>query len=140
MKYGLMLKPEDCSPLGREVLRYLEAHQISMSSLAKKIDKTQEGLKWMCQKKANPGAETVEKLAQVLELDPVTLHRMVYRNKLDNLVGRDKLDQVMDVYDGIYALLRDSMEDLPEEKRPSESLLFDRAFKAVKSLQLPVAS
>jgi hypothetical protein len=69
-------------------------------------------------KKANPGAETVEKLAQALELDPVTLHRMVYRNKLDNLVGRDKLDQVMDVYDGIYALLLDSIEDLPEEKRP----------------------
>ncbi|WP_198013530.1 helix-turn-helix domain-containing protein [Thalassoporum mexicanum] len=135
-----MLKPEDCSPLGREILRYLEEHQMSMNSFAKKIGKTQDGVRWMCQKKANPTVSTIEKLAEALDLDSVTLNRIVYRNKLNQLVGKDNLDQMMDIYDGIYAVLRDSIENWPEEERPSESLLFDRAFKAVKSLQLPVAS
>jgi hypothetical protein len=85
MPARLQIKPEDCSPLGQFVLRYLAEKEMSMNSLAELAGVPQPRLRGACFKGTCPTPETLRKLAQVMGKHHLELYTLAYQGRLDPL-------------------------------------------------------
>jgi plasmid maintenance system antidote protein VapI len=85
MPARLQIKPEDCSPLGRFVLKYLDENGISMNSLAEQSGVPQPRLRGACFKGTCPTPETLRKLAKVMGKHHLELYTLAYQGRVDQL-------------------------------------------------------
>ena len=99
----LKLKPADCSPLGKLLLRHVDEHpKLNLSKLAKEIGMSRPGLGWICLKPTSPNEETSKKLAAVLGLEEREVARLVHWNKLENLENLELIEALRDSDDMLY--------------------------------------
>lgn len=81
----LRIKLEDCSPLGKLLLQYMEENNISMNELAKQAGISQPGLRAACLKRTNPTDTTLNKLSKVLGKHPLELYTLAYEGRIEEL-------------------------------------------------------
>ncbi|MEB3211818.1 MAG: helix-turn-helix transcriptional regulator [Leptolyngbyaceae bacterium] len=94
MPARLQIKPEDCSPLGKHILRYLEQNGVSMNRLAELSGVPQPRLRGACFKGTCPTPETLRKLARVIGVHHLELYTLAYQGRVEKLPNdaNDKLD------------------------------------------------
>ena len=131
----LRLNPKDCSPLGQMILQYMEDHQLSMTELADQTEITRPGLRAMCLKRGNPTKSNIRKLARVMNVPLVEIYRLVCENKIRNAYKPDAIDFILQGFDTIVKVFLELAEKLPEQEKPSDYELLDKALKAIKSIQ-----
>jgi transcriptional regulator with XRE-family HTH domain len=85
MPARLQIKPEDCSPLGKFVLQYLEEKGISMNYLAELSGVPQPRLRGACFKGTCPTPETLRKLAKVMGKHHLELYTLAYQGRIEQL-------------------------------------------------------
>ena len=98
MPARLQVKPEDCSPLGRLILRYLEEQGISMNRLAELSSVPQPRLRGACFKGTCPTPETLKKLARVMGKHHLELYTLAYEGRIEKVpedANDDSLDLLM---------------------------------------------
>jgi transcriptional regulator with XRE-family HTH domain len=96
MPARLQVKPEDCSPLGRLILQYLEEQGISMNRLAELSGVPQPRLRGACFKGTCPTPETLRKLARVMGKHHLELYTLAYEGRLEK-VPEDANDNSLDL-------------------------------------------
>ena len=79
----LRITPEDCSPLGRMILKYLEAEGVSMNRLADLSGVAQPRLRGACLKGTCPTPETLRKLAKVMGMHHLELYTLAYEGRFE---------------------------------------------------------
>ncbi|WP_019498953.1 helix-turn-helix domain-containing protein [Pseudanabaena sp. PCC 6802] len=84
MPARLQIKVEDCSPLGRLILQYLEDQGISMNHLAELSGIPQPRLRGACFKGTCPTPETLRKLARVMDKHHLELYTLAYEGRIDS--------------------------------------------------------
>jgi|GEM_PF-454132 len=85
MPARLQIKPEDCSPLGQAILKYLEEQGISMNHLAELAGIPQPRLRGACFKGTCPMPETLRKLAKVMGKHHLELYTLAYEGRIEKL-------------------------------------------------------
>ena len=98
MPARLQIKAEDCSPLGRFILHYLEEQNISMNRLADLSSVPQPRLRGACFKGTCPTPETLRKLAKVMGKHHLELYTLAYEGRIDPLLedaGDSSLNRLM---------------------------------------------
>ncbi len=119
MPARLQIKPEDCSPLGKFILQYLEEHSVSMNRLAELSGIPQPRLRGACFKGTCPTPENLRKLARVMGVHHLELYTLAYQGRVERLPGdaNDKLDIL------IRELLETARETnlMPPESLPSKA-------------------
>lgn len=135
MKFGLQIKPEDCSLLGQEILRYMESTGLSMRKLASQAGITQPGLRVIILKGGNPTETNITRLARVMGRHPTELYQLVYEDKIRAMAEPDAIDRLMTLLMDMFEALRKWAGQLPEQEKPSDYKLLDKALKTIKSLQ-----
>ncbi len=83
MPARLQIKPDDCSPLGKLILQYLEEHGISMNRLAELSGVPQPRLRGACFKGTCPTPETLRKLAKVIGMHHLELYTLAYEGRIE---------------------------------------------------------
>jgi Helix-turn-helix len=84
MPARLQIKEEDCSPLGRLILRYLEENSISMNRLAELSGIPQPRLRGACFRGTCPTPETLRKLARAMDKHHLELYTLAYEGRIPN--------------------------------------------------------
>lgn len=135
MKFGLQIQPEDCSLLGQEILSYMESTGLSMRKLASQAGITQPGLRVIILKGGNPTESNITKLARVMGRHPTELYQLVYEDKIRAMAEPDGIDRLMTLLMDMYEALRKWAGQLPDQEKPSDYKLLDKALKTIKSLQ-----
>jgi transcriptional regulator with XRE-family HTH domain len=142
MPARLQIKPDDCSPLGQYILRYLKEQGISMNRLAELSGVPQPRLRGACFKGTCPTPETLRKLAQVMEKHHLELYTLAYEGRIGNL--SDDADAI-----SLELLIREMLETARElslttpKVRPSKARIrkallelgfrYDEADEAVRT-------
>ncbi|MBD2199418.1 MULTISPECIES: helix-turn-helix domain-containing protein [Calothrix] len=122
MPARLQIKAEDCSPLGRYILQYLEEQGISMNRLADLSGVPQPRLRGACFKGTCPTPETLRKLARVMGKHHLELYTLAYEARIEKL-PEEANDISLDI------LMRDLFETARElglavpKVRPSKAKL-----------------
>ncbi|BAZ51576.1 regulator of phycobilisome biosynthesis [Nostoc sp. NIES-4103] len=120
MPARLQIKYEDCSPLGRLILQYLEEQGISMNRLAELSGIPQPRLRGACFKGTCPTPETLRKLARVMDMHHLELYTLAYEGRIEKL-PEDANDNSLEV------LMREMFETAremgltPPKIRPSKA-------------------
>ena len=131
--FVLQIKPEDCSLLGKEILKYVEHQQLSMSEVARRAGITQPGLRAIVLKKGSPSKINIDKLARVIGKSPSELYRLVFEEKLKVMTFPQDPNFLLGEFNNLLKSFWKYAAYLPENKRPSDYELFDKAFKIIKS-------
>jgi hypothetical protein len=84
MPARLQIKGEDCSPLGRLILQYLEENSISMNRLAELSGIPQPRLRGACFRGTCPTPETLRKLARAMDKHHLELYTLAYEGRIPN--------------------------------------------------------
>lgn len=92
----LRIKTNDCSLLGREVLRYMKENNVSMNEMARLAKISQPSLRAICLGESNPTEITLRKLGSVMQMHPVQLYLLAYENFDNEPDAIDKLVQVLE--------------------------------------------
>lgn len=85
MPARLQIKAEDCSPLGRFILQFLEEQGISMNRLADLSGVPQPRLRGACFKGTCPTPETLRKLARAMGKHHLELYTLAYEARIQQL-------------------------------------------------------
>jgi transcriptional regulator with XRE-family HTH domain len=136
MPARLQIKSEDCSPLGRLILQYLEEQGFSMNHLAELSGIPQPRLRGACFKGTCPTPETLRKLARVMGKHHLELYTLAYEGRIESL-PEDAEDVSLDL------LMRELFETARElgftapQVRPSKAkirqALIDLGFQPASS-------
>jgi hypothetical protein len=99
MPARLQIKPEDCSPLGQQILQYLETAGISMNRLAEISGIPQPRLRGACFKGTCPTPETLRKLSRAMDKHHWELYSLAYQGRLqpEPVAATDVLTDTLDV-------------------------------------------
>ena len=122
MPARLLIKSEDCSPLGRLILQYIEESGLSMNRLAEMSGIPQPRLRGACFKGTCPTPETLRKMARVMGKHHLELYTLAYEGRIDKL-PEDANDNSLDL------LMRELFETAREmglsapQSRPSKTKL-----------------
>jgi transcriptional regulator with XRE-family HTH domain len=122
MPARLLIKSEDCSPLGRLILQYIEESGLSMNRLAEISGIPQPRLRGACFKGTCPTPETLRKLARAMGKHHLELYTLAYEGRIDQL-PEDANDNSLDL------LMRELFEAAREmglsapQNRPSKAKL-----------------
>jgi predicted XRE-type DNA-binding protein len=98
MPARLLIKSEDCSPLGRLILQYIEESGLSMNRLAEMSGIPQPRLRGACFKGTCPTPETLRKMARVMGKHHLELYTLAYEGRIDKSpedVNDNSLDMLM---------------------------------------------
>jgi transcriptional regulator with XRE-family HTH domain len=122
MPARLLIKSDDCSPLGRLILQYIEESGLSMNRLAEISGIPQPRLRGACFKGTCPTPETLRKLARAMGKHHLELYTLAYEGRIDQL-PEDANDNSLDL------LMRELFETAREmglsapQNRPSKAKL-----------------
>lgn len=123
MPARLLIKPEDCSPLGRQILVYIEETGISMNRLAELSGIPQPRLRGACFKGTCPTPENLRKLSKAMNKHHLELYTLAYEGRIDNKTPQDDVDASLDqLVREIFELVREK-ELTPPRQQPSKELL-----------------
>ena len=131
--FVLQIKPEDCSLLGKEILKYIEHQRLSMSEVARRAGMTQPGLRAIVLKKGSPSKINIDKLARIMGKSPSELYELVYEEKLKSMAFPQDPNFLLGIFNNLLKSFWKYVGHLPEDKRPSDYELYDKAFKIIKS-------
>jgi plasmid maintenance system antidote protein VapI len=147
----LKLRPEDCSTFGQLVLQYLQENpQTNMSQLAKQVRISRAGLGWICLKRSGIEEETAIRVAHVIEADMTKVARLVYENKLENLINVGGLNYVAKLdnksikkpipladaiagLNSVFHAFHYVTRSVPEVEKPTDFQIYKQAFDIVKT-------
>lgn len=115
----LQVKLEDCSPLGKYILQYLESNNMSMNRLAELAGVPQPRLRGACFKGTCPTPETLQKLANAMNKHHLELYTLAYEGRIAP-IDSNMLDLVLRE---ILATVRE-MELEPPREIPTRSSLY----------------
>lgn len=124
MARRLQITPQDCSPLGRFILQYLEENTSTMNSLAEKSGVPQPRLRGACFKGTCPTPETLRKLAKAIGVHHLELYTLAYEGRV--VTFQDKPDAF-----SLDLLVRELLEAAREsglkapEHQPSKAQIRD---------------
>jgi predicted XRE-type DNA-binding protein len=122
MPARLLIKSEDCSPLGKLILQYIEESGLSMNRLAEMSGIPQPRLRGACFKGTCPTPETLRKMARVMGKHHLELYTLAYEGRIDKS-PEDANDNSLDM------LMRELFETAREmglsapQSRPSKAKL-----------------
>lgn len=119
----LQVKPEDCSPLGRMILQYLEAESISMNRLADLSGVPQPRLRGACFKGTCPTPETLRKLAKVMGKHHLELYTLAYEGRFEKVPREGKPYTLDTLVRELFEAARE-MELSPPQQPPSKPRLY----------------
>jgi hypothetical protein len=100
----LRIKPEDCSPLGKVVLKHMQENSVSLRELSRSAGITHPCLRDLCLGNGNPAESTLRKLSTVLNVHPIELYFLAYGNRIKSLEGEPKnsiFNPIIDAIDQI---------------------------------------
>jgi transcriptional regulator with XRE-family HTH domain len=142
MKNPLQMKPEQCSALGREILKYMQDNKVSMRHLARLSGVTQPGIRSACFKGTSPTDSTLRKLAPILGKHPVELYYLAYEDRI-GIPGQK--ETIIDILSRIYEEIKMSVvmaaSDLAATiEKPSDNEAADIALHAIKSFRVDLGT
>ena len=120
MPARLQIKPEDCSPLGKLILRYLKEQGISMNHLAELSGIPQPRLRGACFKGTCPTPKTLRKLARVMNKHHLELYSLAYEGNIEKL-PEDADDIFVDMLMRNLLETAREMKLIPPKIRPSKA-------------------
>jgi hypothetical protein len=124
MPARLLIKPEDCSPLGRLILAYIEETGISMNRLAEISEIPQPRLRGACFKGTCPTPETLRKLSRAMNKHHLELYTLAYEGRIDDRSPQDNIDATMDaLVREIFELVRQKGLVPPRQQPSPEQLM-----------------
>ncbi|MBC7823932.1 MAG: winged helix-turn-helix domain-containing protein [Candidatus Parcubacteria bacterium] len=147
----LKLRPEDCSAFGQLVLQYLQENpQTNMSQLAKQVRISRAGLGWICLKRSGIEEETARRVAHAIGADMTKVARLVYENKLENLMKVGGLNYVAKLdnqsikkpipigdaiagLNSVFHAFHYVTRSVPEVEKPTDFQIYKQAFDIVKT-------
>lgn len=86
----LRIKPEDCSPLGKVVLKHMQENDMSLREFARVAGITHPTLRAHCLGQGNPTETTLRKLSTVLKVHPMELYFLAYGDRIKSLENEPK--------------------------------------------------
>jgi len=122
MPARLLIKSEDCSPLGRLILQYIEESGLSMNRLAEMSGIPQPRLRGACFKGTCPTPETLRKLARVMGKHHLELYTLAYEGRIERL-PEDASDNSLDLLMRELFETAREMNLVPPQTRPSKAKL-----------------
>ncbi len=123
MPARLLIKPDDCSPLGRLILAYIEETGISMNRLAELSGIPQPRLRGACFKGTCPTPETLRKLSRAMNKHHLELYTLAYEGRIDDKSPQDNVDASLDLLvREIFELVR-AKGLVPPRQQPSREQL-----------------
>lgn len=135
MNFGLQIQPEDCSLLGKEILRFMEETGWSMRKIAREVGISQPGLRVIILKGGNPTESNIIKLARVMSKHPTELSQLVYEDRIREMAEPGATDRLVKLQMDMFEVLHRWARELPEQEKPSDYQLLDKTLKTIKSLQ-----
>ena len=106
-----------------------------MRKLASQAGITQPGLRVIILKGGNPTESNINKLARLMGKRPLELYQLVYEDKIRAMAEPDAIDVLIRVFDDLLKSFWKLAGQLPEDRRPSDYELLDKALKTIKSFQ-----
>lgn len=137
MSFELKIKPEQCSKLGQEILKYMEEHNLSMREMARRANLSQPGLRDCCWHRANPTEATLRKLAGVMGRPPEQLFRWVYRDKIKYGYEAGVAEALLQAIEEAIKVIRLLVNDYPPEERPSDYEIIEQALNQTLKMFKP---
>jgi plasmid maintenance system antidote protein VapI len=122
MPARLLIKSEDCSPLGRLILQYIEESGLSMNRLAEMSGIPQPRLRGACFKGTCPTPETLRKLARVMGKHHLELYTLAYEGRIERS-PEDANDNSLDLLMRELFEAAREMNLVPPQTRPSKAKL-----------------
>jgi transcriptional regulator with XRE-family HTH domain len=86
----LQIKPEDCSPLGKVVLKHMKENNMSLRELSRNAGITHPCLRDLCLGNGSPAESTLRKLSTVLSAHPIELYFLAYGDRIKSLEREPK--------------------------------------------------
>jgi Helix-turn-helix len=124
MPARLLIKPDDCSPLGRLILAYIEETGISMNRLAELSGIPQPRLRGACFKGTCPTPETLRKLSRAMNKHHLELYTLAYEGRIDDQSPQDNVDASLDLLvREIFELAREKGLVPPVQQPSREKLI-----------------
>lgn len=122
MPARLLIKSEDCSPLGRLILKYMEESGLSMNRLAEMSGIPQPRLRGACFKGTCPTPETLRKMARVMGKHHLELYTLAYEGRIDKS-PEDANDNFLNLLMRELFETAREMNLVPPQNRPSKAKL-----------------
>jgi hypothetical protein len=101
----LRIKPEDCSPLGKVVLKHMKEHNMSLRELSRSAGITHPCLRDLCLGNGYPAESTLRKLSTVLTLHPIELYFLAYGDRIKSLESEPKNSVFHPIIDAIDQII-----------------------------------
>lgn len=127
----LQVTPEDCSPLGRMILAYLEDRGISMNRLADLSGVPQPRLRGACFKGTCPTPETLKKLATAMGKHHLELYTLAYEGRVEKSPDEASMYSLDSLVRDLLETAREMGLTAPNRPPPEHKLykaLFDLGF------------
>lgn len=128
----LQIERKDCSPLGCLILDHLEANQLSVSELARRIGCAQTVLRLCFWRGANPQEKVVMGLSRELRIPYKELQLMIFKHRIEYQYKNPSNFLLLSI-EKIYEGLTELTVGYPEGERPSEYELMEEAFNEALS-------
>lgn len=137
MRYGLQIKPEQCSRLGQEILKYVEDNQLSISEVARRVGISQPGLRACCWHGVMPSEAILRKLASLMGKPPEELFEWVYRDKIKYGYEAGVAEALLQAIEEAIKVIRILVNDYPPDKRPSDYEIIEQALNQTLKIFKP---
>jgi len=128
----LQIERKDCSPLGCLILDHLEANQLSVAELARRIGCAHNVLKLAFWRGANPQEKVVRGLSRELGILYKDLQLMIFDERI-RYQYNGAPEFLLIAIERMYEVLRAMTVGYPEGERPSEYVLMEEAFNEILS-------
>lgn len=101
----LKIQPEDCTPLGRVILRHMQTNGTSLRELSKAAGLTHPTLRLCCLGQGHPTENTLRKLSTVLKIQPIELYFLAHGEYIKTLDPKPdkRFRPILEVIDRITA-------------------------------------
>lgn len=137
MRYGLQIKPEQCSRLGQEILKYIEDNRLSISEVARRVGISQPGLRACCWHGVMPTEATLRKLASLMGKPPEELFEWVYRDKIKYGYEAGVAEALLQAIEEAIKVIRLLVNDYPPDERPSDYEIIEQALNQTLKMFKP---
>ena len=105
----LKFQPEDCSVLGRVILKHMRDNQTSLRELSKTAGITHPSLRRICLSQGNPTDSTLRKLSPVLKIHPIELYFLVHGETIKALAPNSEDKRFKPIFDAINRIAEKAM-------------------------------
>ena len=105
----LKIKPEDCSVLGKVILKHMRENRTSLRELSKAAGITHPSLRLYCLGQGNPTNSTLRKLSTVLKIQPIELYFLAHGETIKALASTSEDKRFKPILDGIDRIAEKAM-------------------------------